>query len=60
MFSRLARIPQPWLFVSLAVGFGVIAYFASGQDLTRGVIGGLLFGALVSVWLVVRERLWRS
>jgi hypothetical protein len=60
MFNRLARVPQPWLFVALAVGFGVIAYFASGQDLTRGVIGGLLFGALVSAWLVLRGRLWRS
>jgi lipid-A-disaccharide synthase-like uncharacterized protein len=60
MFNRLARVPQPWLFFALAVGFGVIAYFASRQDLVRGVIGGLLFGALVSVWLVVRERLWRS
>jgi hypothetical protein len=56
--GQLAKIPQPWLFLVLAVGFGVIAYFASGRNPVRGVGGGLLFGALISLWLRVRDRLW--
>lgn len=51
---------QPWLFVVLALGFGVIAFFASGESLTRGVVGGLVFGAFVSLWLRVRRSFWRS
>ena len=51
-------IRQPWLFVVLALGFGVIAYFASGESLTRGVIGGLAFAALISAWLEARRRWW--
>ena len=54
------KIPQPWFFVVLALGFGIVAYFASGQNLTRGVLGGLLFALLISGWLRVRKRLWRS
>jgi hypothetical protein len=42
------------------VGFGVIAYFASGGSLARGVIGGVLFGAAISGWLVLRRRIWRD
>jgi len=38
----------------------VIAYFASGGSLARGVIGGLAFGAAISGWLVLRRRMWRN
>jgi hypothetical protein len=58
MWGRLAGVRQPWLFLVLAFGFGVVAYFASGQNLARGLIGGVLFGALISIWIRVRERLW--
>ena len=57
--SRLAPDRQPWLFVLLALGFGVVAYFASGEDITRAVIGGLVFAALISAWLEIRRRWWR-
>ena len=43
-----------------SAGFGVIAYFASGGSLTRGVIGGVLFGAAISGWLELRRRFWRD
>jgi hypothetical protein len=59
MWSRLGRIRQPWLFVVLAVGFGIVAYLASGQNLIGGVVGGVVFGALISAWLEVRKRLWK-
>jgi hypothetical protein len=49
--------PQPWLFVVLAVGFGVVAYFASGENTVRAVLGGLAFAAAISLWLRVRNRL---
>jgi hypothetical protein len=49
-----------WLFLLLALDFGVIAYFVSGENLARGVIGGLLFGLAISVWLKLRKHLWRS
>jgi hypothetical protein len=52
------RLRQPWLFVLLAVGFGIVAYFASGGSIARGVIGGLVFAALISAWLRIRKRLW--
>ena len=54
----LRDIRQPWLFLLLALGFGVIAYFASGESLTRGVIGGLAFATLISAWLEARRRWW--
>ena len=54
----LRDIRQPWLFLVLALGFGVVAYFASGQSLTRGVIGGLAFATLISAWLQARRRWW--
>jgi hypothetical protein len=60
VWGSLGRIRQPWLFLVLAFGFGVVAYFASGQNLARGLVGGVLFGALISIWLRVRGRLWRS
>jgi hypothetical protein len=40
------------------VGFGIVAYFASGRDVTRAIVGGLVFGAAISVWLRIRKRLW--
>ena len=52
----LRDIRQPWLFFVLALGFGVVAYAASGESVTRGVIGGLAFAALISAWLEVRRR----
>jgi hypothetical protein len=36
----------------------VIAYFASGGSVARGVIGGIVFGAAISGWLVLRRRIW--
>jgi hypothetical protein len=51
---------QPWLFVVLALGFGVVAYFASGENIVRALLGGLVFAVAISVWLRVRSRLWRS
>jgi hypothetical protein len=54
----LRDIRQPWLFAVLALGFGVVAYFASGKSPTRGVIGGLAFATLISAWLEIRKR-WR-
>jgi len=54
----LRDIRQPWLFVVLALGFGAVAYFASGGSLTRGVVGGLAFATLISAWLEVRKRWW--
>jgi len=59
MLDRVGRIPQPWLFLGLALGFGVIAYLASGESVWRGVIGGLAFGVAISVWLRVRTRIFR-
>jgi hypothetical protein len=38
----------------------VIAYLASGGSLVRGVLGGVVFAAAVSGWLVLRRRLWRD
>jgi hypothetical protein len=55
----LRNLRQPWLFLVLAAGFGVVAYLASGRDLTRGILGGLAFGALISLWLRLRKRIWR-
>jgi hypothetical protein len=60
VWARLAAIRQPWLFLLLALGFGVIAYFVSDENVTHGVIGGLLFGLAISVWLELRKHLWRS
>jgi hypothetical protein len=59
LLTRLAAVPQPWLFIGLALGFGAIAYFASGDNLVHGIGGGLLFGAAISLWLRLREHLWR-
>jgi hypothetical protein len=56
--SRLGSIRQPWLFALLALGFGVVAYFASGESVVRTVIGGVLFAVLISAWLRIRRR-WR-
>jgi hypothetical protein len=57
--DSVARAPrQPWLFLLLALGFGVVAYFASGEDVVRGILGGLLFAVLISAWLKIRKRLW--
>ena len=42
----LGTICQPWLFVCLAVGFGIVAYFASGENVPRAIIGGLAFAGL--------------
>ena len=56
---RFADTPQPWLFLALALGFGVIAYFASGESLVRAVIAGVAFGLAISAWLRLRKRLWR-
>jgi hypothetical protein len=60
VWARLAAIRQPWLFLLLALGFGAVAYLVSGENLTRGVIGGLLFGLAISAWLKLRKHLWRS
>jgi hypothetical protein len=54
------KISQPWLFVLLAVGAGVVVYVVSGESLTRAVLGGLLFAGLVSLWIEVRKHIWRS
>jgi hypothetical protein len=54
--KTLEKIPQPWLFLGLSAGFGVVAYFASGGSLQRGVIGGLAFGAAISAWMKLRRR----
>jgi hypothetical protein len=54
----LRDIRQPWLFLVLALGFGVVAYAASGESIARGVIGGLAFAALISAWLEARRRWW--
>jgi hypothetical protein len=51
---------QPWLFLVLAVGAGIVVYVASGESMIRAVLGGLLFAALVSVWIEVRKHIWRS
>ena len=56
MFDRLGSVRQPWLFVGLTVGFGLIAYLASGGSAARGTIGGVAFGAAVSGWLRLRTR----
>ncbi len=58
--STLARIPQPWLFLVLAVGFGIVAYFASGGSVWRGIVGGAVFGLAISAWLRLRTRIWRD
>jgi hypothetical protein len=55
--GALFRIRQPWLFMCLVVGFGVVAYFASGENLLRAIIGGLAFAALISLWRELRKRL---
>jgi hypothetical protein len=60
LFDRLNRLGQPWLFVVLAVPFGVLAYFLSGESLWRGATAGAAFGLAISVWLRVRTRLWRD
>jgi hypothetical protein len=57
MLDRAGRIPQPWLFLALAVAFGVVAYLASGGSVVRGVLGGIAFGGAISGWLLLRERL---
>ncbi len=54
----LRDLRQPWLFFVLALGFGVVAYAASGENVTRGIIGGLAFAALISGWLAARRRWW--
>jgi hypothetical protein len=59
MLDRLLRIRQPWLFVLLAAGGVIIVYAASDGNLVRAVLGGLIFAALISLWLVVRARIWR-
>jgi hypothetical protein len=38
----------------------VIAYFASGGNVGKGVLGGVVFGAAISGWLVLRRRIWRD
>jgi hypothetical protein len=57
--SDVRNLGQPALFLWLALGFGVIAYFVSGESLVRGIVGGLAFAVLISLWLRVRGRLWR-
>jgi hypothetical protein len=56
--GALRNLRQPWLFLCLAAGFGVVAYFASGRDLMRGILAGLAFGVLISGWLWFRKRIW--
>ena len=60
MLDRLGRLPQPWLFLALAVGFGIVAYFASGGSVWRGVAGGAAFGLAISAWLRLPELLIRA
>ena len=55
--GTIFQIRQPWLFIGLAVGFGLVAYFASGENLPRGLIGGVAFAALISLWRELRKRL---
>jgi hypothetical protein len=42
----------------LAIGFGIVAYFASGGSIVRAVLAGLAFAVLISGWLRLRGRLW--
>lgn len=60
VLGKLSTLPQPWLFVVLAVPFGVLVYFLSNESVVRAVIGGAAFGLAISVWLRVRARLWRD
>jgi hypothetical protein len=55
--GTIFQIRQPWLFICLAVGFGLVAYLASGENLARGLIGGVAFAALISLWRELRKRL---
>ena len=57
--GKLFEIRQPWLFILLAVGFGVVAYLASGENLIRAIVGGVAFAALISLWRELRKRLGR-
>jgi hypothetical protein len=58
--NRLARIRQPWLFLLLWLGGGLIVYVASAERLERAVLGGLVFAVLITGWLWLRERIWRD
>ena len=58
MLDRLSRVPQPWLGLALAVGFGIIVYFVSNGSGWRGVVGGAAFGLAISAWLRLRARIW--
>jgi hypothetical protein len=58
MLDRLGKLPQPWLFLALAVGFGIIVYLVSNHSVWRAVVGGAAFGLAISAWLRIRARIW--
>jgi len=53
----LRNLRRRGLGLFLAVGFGVVAYFASGHSIGRAIFGGIAFAVLISLWLQVRKRL---
>ena len=56
--APMLRDIRQLVFLVLALGFGVVAYAASGESITRGLIGGLAFATLISAWLEARRRWW--
>ena len=52
----LARLRQPWRFAVYAGCFGGVIVLFTGS-VARAVIGGVLGGALLSVWDAFRGRL---
>jgi len=56
---RRRNLKQPWLFLYLAVGFGLLNFFFSHESLPLAIFGGLLFACLMTVFMPLYLR-WKS